>query len=190
MLNRYGVTDIDIDNYLKGCNKDSPEPMSSSLQAAMEQLKASGPALRSCRPKALVEASRKIEIESPSHGGMCNDLQVAEPRIESDRDKLSPLYYTGRCSDLSDTQNINTDKQRLSSVTEVATDDSSDSAPGGGDDMKNIDDTTACEAAAEIIANMRGHNSATEILADLGCSGDIDCVVKNTTVFQVMDQWA
>ena len=180
-LNRYGLTDLNIDNYLRGGNIDSPGPMPSTLQAVMGEHKAIAPAPRSDRPEALVETSRKIEIESLSREETDNILQ---PGTEFDRDTLSSQKTT-QPNTLSNTKSLGTDKQRLSSVMEVASDNSSEP---GTDDTQNMYNTTACEAAAKIIANMRGHNSSMEILTDLGCSGDTNCVVKNTTIFGVMDR--
>lgn len=46
----------------------------------------------------------------------------------------------------------------------------------------------SCEAAANIISQMRGDRDPQIIRASLGCNGSEDCSVKNTTVFQVMDE--
>lgn len=65
--------------------------------------------------------------------------------------------------------------------------DSSGSRGLGGNDG-NGDDGTSCETAARIIASMRGHNNAEDAWAELGCSSNLDCTVKNMTIFRVMDQ--
>lgn len=46
---------------------------------------------------------------------------------------------------------------------------------------------TSCEVAARIIAGMRWENDQEAVLAALGCNGTVDCTVKNTRVFQLMD---
>ena len=53
---------------------------------------------------------------------------------------------------------------------------------------RSADDTTSCEIAASIIASMRGHVDAEEARAELGCSSNLSCMIKNTTIFQRMDQ--
>ena len=50
------------------------------------------------------------------------------------------------------------------------------------------DDTTSCETAAMIIANLRGYDDAEEARAELGCTSDMDCNVKNLAVFSAMDR--
>ncbi|KAE9966363.1 hypothetical protein BLS_007056 [Venturia inaequalis] len=47
---------------------------------------------------------------------------------------------------------------------------------------------TSCEDAASIIASMRGHADREQVREELGCGAKRDCAVKNTTLFQLMDQ--
>lgn len=47
---------------------------------------------------------------------------------------------------------------------------------------------TSCEDAASIIASMRGHADREQVREELGCGTIRDCAVKNTTLFQLMDQ--
>jgi hypothetical protein len=44
----------------------------------------------------------------------------------------------------------------------------------------------SCETAASIIANMRGHEDASQARFELGCEKNKQCRIKNTTVLQVM----
>lgn len=46
----------------------------------------------------------------------------------------------------------------------------------------------SCEAAAAVIAGMRGDLDRELIRASLGCRGQESCTVKNSTVFQLMDE--
>ncbi|KAF2438290.1 hypothetical protein P171DRAFT_336228, partial [Karstenula rhodostoma CBS 690.94] len=46
----------------------------------------------------------------------------------------------------------------------------------------------SCEAAAAVIAGMRGDGDRDSIWASLGCRGQETCTVKNSTVFQIMDE--
>lgn len=46
----------------------------------------------------------------------------------------------------------------------------------------------SCEAAAAVIAEMRGDGDRDSIRASLGCRGQESCTVKNSTVFQIMDE--
>ena len=49
-------------------------------------------------------------------------------------------------------------------------------------------DSTSCEEAARIIAGMRGHDDADAIWPELGCNSSKDCVVRNMTIFQIVDR--
>jgi hypothetical protein len=46
----------------------------------------------------------------------------------------------------------------------------------------------SCEAAATIIAEMRGDGDKHRIRASLGCHGDKECSVKNSVVLELMDE--
>ncbi|CAJ2514021.1 Uu.00g021400.m01.CDS01 [Anthostomella pinea] len=47
---------------------------------------------------------------------------------------------------------------------------------------------TSCDAAASIIADFHGHGDATEARMILGCGSKSNCHVKNTRLFQLMDE--
>ncbi|KAL8376643.1 hypothetical protein RB595_007652 [Gaeumannomyces hyphopodioides] len=58
---------------------------------------------------------------------------------------------------------------------------------------KSVTDTTStseisCEAAARILAEIRGHADLARDLSALGCTGLRDCMVSNTSLFQLMDE--
>jgi hypothetical protein len=46
----------------------------------------------------------------------------------------------------------------------------------------------SCEAAATVIAEMRGYGDRDSIRASLGCRGQETCTVKNSMVMQIMDE--
>lgn len=50
-----------------------------------------------------------------------------------------------------------------------------------------MDDESTCEAAASIIASMRGHGDTETVMAELGCSSHRSCTVKNMTIFELLD---
>lgn len=49
------------------------------------------------------------------------------------------------------------------------------------------DDESTCEAAANIIASMRGHGDTETVMAELGCSSNRSCTVKNMTIFELLE---
>lgn len=51
-----------------------------------------------------------------------------------------------------------------------------------------MDDESSCEAAANIIASMRGHGDTDKVLAELGCTSNQSCAVKNVTIFELLDR--
>jgi hypothetical protein len=46
----------------------------------------------------------------------------------------------------------------------------------------------SCEAAANIIIEMRGNGDIESVRQSLGCAGREECSVRNSTVMQVMDE--
>lgn len=51
----------------------------------------------------------------------------------------------------------------------------------------SMDDESSCEAAASIIASMRGHGDSEAVMAELGCSSNRTCNIKNMTIFELLD---
>jgi hypothetical protein len=49
-------------------------------------------------------------------------------------------------------------------------------------------DETSCEDAARIIASMRGQDDPERVWPELGCSTTRSCMVKNMTIFQMVDE--
>ncbi|KAK1774695.1 hypothetical protein QBC45DRAFT_424143 [Copromyces sp. CBS 386.78] len=47
---------------------------------------------------------------------------------------------------------------------------------------------TSCDVAAAILANMHGHADTSRVRVILGCTGPSDCIVKNTRVFDLLDE--
>lgn len=49
-------------------------------------------------------------------------------------------------------------------------------------------EVTSCEMAASIIVNLRGHGDVAEARQTLGCADSTSCSVKNTHLFQLMNE--
>lgn len=47
---------------------------------------------------------------------------------------------------------------------------------------------TSCETAAGILAGLRGHDDSAQVRAAMGCVGTSECLVRNTRLFQLMDE--
>ncbi|KAI3332587.1 hypothetical protein F4824DRAFT_289977 [Ustulina deusta] len=60
-----------------------------------------------------------------------------------------------------------------------------DDVEGGGRERTLV---TSCEAAASIIAGFQGHGDVSQARMALGCDGAADCLVRNTRLFQLMDE--
>lgn len=60
-----------------------------------------------------------------------------------------------------------------------------DDVEGGGRERTLV---TSCEAAACIIAGFQGHGDVSQARMALGCDGAADCLVRNTRLFQLMDE--
>lgn len=50
------------------------------------------------------------------------------------------------------------------------------------------EEVTSCDTAATILANFHGHGDVSEAREVLGCSSSNNCSVKNTHLFQLMDE--
>jgi len=51
-------------------------------------------------------------------------------------------------------------------------------------------DTTSCDVAANIIADLNGEMDTAKALVALGCATTGDCHVKNTNLMQIIDEFA
>jgi hypothetical protein len=60
--------------------------------------------------------------------------------------------------------------------------------PGLSRQPQAVDDVTTCEAAANIIASMRGHGDQEAAREELGCCLDEHCMVENVKIFQLIDR--
>ncbi|OIW32812.1 hypothetical protein CONLIGDRAFT_153727 [Coniochaeta ligniaria NRRL 30616] len=47
---------------------------------------------------------------------------------------------------------------------------------------------TSCDVAAAILANMQGHEDTSRARVVLGCTSPSNCIVKNTRVFDLLDE--
>lgn len=54
--------------------------------------------------------------------------------------------------------------------------------------MNSTSEMTSCDTAATIIVNLRGHGDIVEARQALGCASSAPCSVKNTHLFQLMDE--
>ncbi|KAI0593446.1 hypothetical protein F4775DRAFT_497868 [Biscogniauxia sp. FL1348] len=50
--------------------------------------------------------------------------------------------------------------------------------------------STSCDAAASILANLKGHDDTLQAREVLGCGSQRNCHIKNTHLFQLMDEAA
>lgn len=48
--------------------------------------------------------------------------------------------------------------------------------------------STSCESAARIVASMRYYSDIGDVRSELGCSSEANCMVKNMSVFDVLDK--
>lgn len=62
----------------------------------------------------------------------------------------------------------------------------SDAGGGGGGGSRAL--VTSCDDAANIIAGFQGHGDISRVRTALGCGDAAECHVKNTRLFQLMDE--
>ncbi|KAI1630886.1 hypothetical protein F4809DRAFT_227109 [Biscogniauxia mediterranea] len=58
-------------------------------------------------------------------------------------------------------------------------------ADGGSNSL-----STSCDAAASILANLKGHDDTLQAREVLGCGSQKNCHIRNTRLFQLMDEAA
>ncbi|KAI1421643.1 hypothetical protein F5Y12DRAFT_766843 [Xylaria sp. FL1777] len=122
--------------------------------------------------------------------------------------------FLSRCKEESDSYsatgaNLNSGSREISAAGAIDT-ATSQTQPAGYEGVENADErndavpdslkqstdiysssralTTSCDAAAGIIAGFHGHGDVLRARIALGCGDAVNCHVKNTQLFQLMDE--
>ncbi|KAL8712733.1 MAG: hypothetical protein Q9220_002941 [cf. Caloplaca sp. 1 TL-2023] len=179
LLEQYGLTSNEVEAYLRGERAHTniaPKPV--AVTTSM---------LRDYRSPASSDSTsptgKKILMQAPTQTRCCPAPTVVDsddchtPAAPSSTTPLSPTNSHNPSLESAFDQSITLSpapvKMRQELRPRVLT--------------ASMDDTTDCETAARIIANMRGCDDMEGVRAELGCSSDASCTVKNTTVFSAMN---
>ena len=174
LLREHGVTDLEIEDSIRSKLSTPDDLLDEDCQ-----LKVANP----LRQLLLPEDTTPCKLSNPSFlHGPPSKLLAQEPA-----QKTTPRASQAPSHGLSDFRLRVFD---VSPVTPLVHDIAPQhlEAQKLGSYDRSADDTTSCEIAASIIASMHGHVDAEEARAELGCSSNVSCMVKNTTIFQSMDR--
>lgn len=185
LLRHRGVTSTEIEAYLQGTSDAPRSTSSASLSSAVTALTFRHHLLPGTA-EYFPAPERKALVGAQSEPCSCPTLSVAtsdspntplspaisDPASQSPQSKLPHPSASGQSP-----------VQPPSLEGGVKFNESSRKAEAG-----KRDDVTSCETAAWIIANLRGHDDAEGVRAELGCSSNEDCTVENTTIFHAMDR--
>jgi hypothetical protein len=191
LLEKHGISPVEIKDYL-----DSNRAASCSLGSEV----AKGPGkkvspqnhidYRNQQPSSQVEQSFSRPQASPTaHGG--GDIGLMSPKSVPASPEHEILLYNIDKS-------IQEDEARASSMATETLDHRSlpEKSPALCPPCRSYErdgtirraDETSCEDAARIIASMRGHEDPEGVWPELGCSATRSCMVKNITIFQMVDE--
>lgn len=191
LLEKHGISPVEIKDYL-----DSNRAASCSLGSEV----AEGPGkkvssqnhidYRNQHPPSLAEQSfSRPQASTTAHGG--GDTGLMSPKSVPGSPEHELLLYNIDKS-------IQEDEARASSMATETLDQRSlpekppASCPPCRSDERDGTirraDETSCEDAARIIASMRGHEDPEGVWPELGCSATRSCMVKNITIFQMVDE--
>lgn len=129
------------------------------------------PPMRTLQDNAQLERLN-VDPALPGQSFLSNDIRKSESVSEMECDSISSEPHIRPISQCPPSE-ISTCRPILSSTE---------------DNLMRSPNETSCEDAASIIASMRGHTNRDQVREELGCGAKRDCNVKNTTLFQLMDQ--
>jgi hypothetical protein len=175
LLRLHGVTETQVNQYLES----------------------QGPLPRSIPPPNYSAPSPKSE----------NSLQIPQspppttyhrsPAVQSYKDltntshELRPDRFTSTLADINDTNvnvldNSELGAGRASIVTPGAAEPESGSRQSDLHQGRGL--LTSCVTAERIIKSMQAHSESRDVRSELGCDTEGDCMVKNMSIFDVLDK--
>src|SRR2546423_2210229 len=117
-----------------------------------------------------------LGLPSPTSVGGPQEPQGTFFTVNSAQDDSSPLIHAG-----TETLDSSSSFEGPQEVTTSCCDHGQQATIPGPDE-------TSCEEAARIIASMRGQRDPKEVWPELGCCATKRCMVKNITIFQMVDE--
>ena len=175
LLRSRGVTDAEIEEYLRGHNAGQNSVSGSPNMPLADNNACPQQSGRSCCPgQTGSNGSMKLEAtvrSNPPVQTLGRNGQVPPVPTTQDPGHLSNKYSlsSGGCGTLVPVQPGTRAHQALS-------------------EGNRSGHATPCEAAARIIASMRHDSDMQEMRAELGCSSDASCMVDNMVIFRALDR--
>ena len=167
LLARHGVSAAEVETFLRACGDEDNCPSSSSAVPA--------------RPAASLPSQRALSAASCSSAGPPEPSSHSIGRIPDG----SALDLQPRSAVGTPIQPPSCSKPLSLEVTPGPDRPASAPAPSTTTMLE-----THCDDAAGIIAQLCGDGDSARARAVLGCAGSTDCAVRNTVLFQLMDEVA
>ncbi|KAJ5356364.1 hypothetical protein N7517_010973 [Penicillium concentricum] len=172
LLNLHGVTEPQIEQYLQSQRRSTSSPLSQN-PPVVSQISATS-RLRAIPSEALPDYKSSPAAPPPP------DIKDPPPEVKPvgtrSPQKGDMIMHT-------DTSNV----QESSEEQESATTESV-SEPQQLDRVQDKGQYTSCEDAAKMVASIRNYPDSRDVRSDLGCASESNCMVKNMSIFDVLDK--
>ncbi|KAB8228376.1 bZIP transcription factor [Aspergillus alliaceus] len=170
LLGQLGVTDKDVEDYLKS---HIPHPTSSSSSSVnAEPVVVSH--LAATHGNQVVKGGSLLthqEEDSSDETGVNDSNPLPPGSVRNTPTKVDNVQAFGLTRPMVVVQTSFVDSK---DQDQVSTRDTGQSMP--------------CEAAARILAAMQGYQEERDVRFELGCHNDSDCTVRNMDLFEILDK--
>ena len=188
LLRQHGVTSSEIEAYVLGKDGDSGiiPTMSRSLRTIKDSSLGKQLPPEDVTQILALEGEHTVQVVEPRYGPTSSSVHLSNSQmLQGPTVSDLPFHPPPPPSSPLPTVHPSTSQ---SSPLDHETQDIRHAETNGQLRAKARDDAMSCEAAASIIANLRGYDDTEDVRAELGCPSNADCAVKNLTVFHVMDR--
>jgi hypothetical protein len=203
LLARHGVLQEEVDDFLKSFD-DTEAPRDTSVNATSSTapyqsemaIVGSSPVVDTTRSNDLQRARRNLnnttgpddsQSSEESRMNFTTTLQYSGP---SEPSLERPMQSTPSVSQQSQTNHREAQNNFAPQEIECATTSECFCPPTSAPKIRPTTNglEISCETAATIIVEMRGDGDVDSIRASLGCTSREECIVRNSTVLQIMDE--
>lgn len=169
-----GVTQDEIEDFLKSPAEYTPRVM---LGPASAITSISRPITPQIGPFIDLGVSEGVSDGKPKHLPMGEDID--ERRVLSD-------CRSGEVHADTNMHELTTNQPSTTLPTNI---------PGNPSTLQQLEQDhqdkghfTSCESAARIIASLRGYSDTHDLRSELGCGAEAYCMVKNLSLFEMLDK--
>ncbi|MCJ1432043.1 hypothetical protein MMC27_001399 [Xylographa pallens] len=190
LLRLHGVTDVEIDEHLRGSVNGTQE------NSPLTHLRVPEHPIASERPaKPIRNANVPVPIRWYDILSQKADAFDLAPHTAEEIQHLGPtqpgnpsIDYRANIVNVGNTESPEDITTLLQPAAAQMTNGQHQKPIETRTPPSKVDNTTSCLLAANILAGMCCAKSAEEVSAELGCFPGADCVVDNVKLFQIMDR--